>query len=252
VNALSGCASVSVVTAAHDAVDVIEQAIRSVADQTLPVYEHIVVDDGSRDGTARVVEDLKAEFPHLVCLTQSRQGSAVARNRGIERATGRYIAFLDSDDWWRAGKVAAQIPFMEETGAPFTFGDYEKHDPATGRFIARYAVPASIGYGELLRGCPIGCLTVAYDQFVLGKRYMPAVARGQDWGLWLALTRDGLRARKYPGNYAVYTERSGSLSSDKLAKVKDIYSIYRAYERFAIPTASYFLARHVLSALRKP
>lgn len=243
---------VSVVTSAHDAAPFIERAIRSVAEQTVPVLEHIVVDDDSTDGTAEIVARQQREHPHLVYLHQPRRGPGAARNRGIAHASGRYIAFLDSDDWWGPEKVEHQVAFMQRTGALFTYGDYEKRDPRTGLTLARYEPPDSVGYEDLLGACPVGCLTVAYDQETLGKRYMPDVRRGQDWGLWLALTRDGVRARKYPGNHAVYHDQSGTLSSNKVLKTVDVFRIYYREERLGLGRSVYYLVRHVADALSKP
>lgn len=243
---------VSVITPARNAAGFVARAVQSVADQTIPVHEHIVVDDGSDDGTAHVVQALQREYPHLVYLHQERRGSGAARNAGIKYATGRYIAFLDSDDWWHPQKLAMQLSFMQQTGAEITYGAYEKRCGKTGRTLARYDPPDSLGYEDLLAGCPIGCLTAAYDQQVLGKRYMPNVARGQDWGLWLALTREGARAQRYPGEHAVYHRRDGTLSSNKVVKAWDIYRIYRQEESFGRLDASRYLYRHILSAIRKP
>lgn len=239
------------VTAAHDAAAHLERSIRSVAEQTMPVGEHIIVDDGSTDETAAVVEGLRRRFPHLVYIHQRRQGPAAARNRGIEAASGRFIAFLDADDWWRPEKVEHQVDFMRRTGVAFTYGDYEKHDGETGAFVTRYEMPESVGHADFLDGCPIGCLTVAYDQVALGKRYMPDVPRGQDWGLWLALTRDGTRAWRYPGNDAVYCDHQGSQSTGKFRKVWDVYRIYRCEEGLGVMSSMFHLWRHVMSSLRK-
>lgn len=242
---------VSVVTAAHNAADVIDRAVRSVAGQTRPVHEHVIVDDGSTDGTRAVVDRLREEFPHISYVYQLRAGPAVARNRGIDRATGRLIAFVDSDDWWLPQKLEHQVAFMESTGAVFTYGDYEKRDARTGNILARYELPESLEHEDLLGNCPIGCLTAAYDQSALGKRYMPDVRRGQDWGLWLALTRDGTTAYKYPGNHAVYNESCGSLSSGKVRKAVDVFRIYRREEGFGFWRSARYLWRHVINAARK-
>jgi|AntRauTorcE11897_2_1112592.scaffolds.fasta_scaffold12564_2 teichuronic acid biosynthesis glycosyltransferase TuaG len=243
--------TLSVVTATHDAAEYLGRSVRSVAEQTMPVAEHIIVDDGSTDETAAVVEGLQSRFPHLVYIHQRQQGSAAARNRGIHEATGRYVAFLDADDWWRPEKVEHQVEFMRRTAVTFTYGDYEKHDGETGAFVARYSLPESVGHADFLDGCPVGCLTVAYDQVALGKRYMPDVPRGQDWGLWLALTRDGTRAWRYPGNDAVYCDHRGSLSAAKLRKVWDVYRIYRGEEGLGLVASLRHLRRHVFSSLRK-
>lgn len=213
--------------------------------------EHIVVDDGSTDGTVAVIQGLQREFPHLRVILQENRGAAAARNAGIAAARGRYIAFLDSDDYWSEGKLEAQIGFMEANRVPFSYGDYDAVEAATGALLRRHEAPERMTHAEFLRGCPIGCLTAAFDAAMLGKRYMPDVRRGQDWGLWLTLTRDGAIARRYPGCHAVYRRSNRSLSSSKLRKLADIYRIYRMQEGLGRLRSAAYLLPHGLGALIK-
>lgn len=236
---------VSVITPAHNGAWCIQQAVDCVARQTVRPLEHIIVDDGSSDATTEIVARLQAVHSHVTLVSQRRHGSAVARNHGIERARGRYIAFLDCDDLWRERKLERQIGHMERNSCLFTYGDYDQRNGRTGSIVARHEAPMSVGYDDFLRGCPVGCLTAAYNQETLGKFYMPAVRRGQDWGLWLRLTRTGCRAEKYPGNEAVYCCYPGSLSAHKLKKCGDIYRIYRTDEGMAVGAALQKLACHV-------
>lgn len=242
---------VSVITAAFNSASVIERNIRSVAAQSLRPREHIIVDDGSGDGTAAVVSRLQDQFPHVRLIRQRNAGAAHARNAGIEAAEGRYIAFLDSDDAWSEDKLAAQVGFMAENDVAFSFGDYREVHAKTGAVLGSHRAPERLTYAQLLRGCPIGCLTAAFDQRALGKRYMPDVRRGQDWGFWLALTRDGAIGRRYPGCHASYHRTADSLSSAKLGKATNIYRIYRDHEGFGPARSIYYLVPHVFSALVK-
>ena len=242
---------VSVITAAFNSAGVIERNIRSVAAQSLQPKEHIIIDDGSVDDTASIVEGLQGEFPHVRMIRQENRGAARARNAGIAAATGRYIAFLDSVDPWSEHKLAAQTEFMAENDAPFSYGDYYDVDAATGTVNGRHEAPPQLRHADLLRGCPIGCLTVAFDQQALGKRFMPDVRRGQDWGLWLELTRDGTVGRRYPGCHARYYRTRGSLSAAKLSKAADIYRIYRENEGLGRLKSMSYLFSHMFSAASK-
>lgn len=242
---------VSVITPTYNAAAVIARAIHAVAAQTVPVLEHIVIDDGSRDDTFELIQSLRREYPHIRYVQQPWRGAARARNLGIEIARGRYIAFLDSDDFWHARKLENQIGFMERSGALFSYGDYRICDPESGRVLHERCAPQCLSHEDLLARCPIGCLTAVYNQERLGKVYMPTVARGQDWGLWLELTRGGVPALKYPGLDAVYYARKGSLSSRKLLKCLDIYQIYRSQEGMSALPALWRLARFAWSSLHK-
>jgi glycosyltransferase involved in cell wall biosynthesis len=244
-------AEVSVITAAYNSASVIERNIRSVGTQSLKPVEHIIIDDGSVDDTVDIVLGLQREFPHLRVIRQRNGGAAAARNAGIAMATGRYVAFLDSDDYWSADKLEAQVGFMGAHDVPFSYGDYHAVDEVTGELLARHEAPERLTYADLLRSCPIGCLTAAFDQVALGKRYMPAVRRGQDWGFWLALTRDGTVAQRYPGCHAFYRPSKSSLSSEKLEKAVDIYRIYRQEENMGPLRSVWYMFPFIRASLSK-
>ncbi len=219
--------------------------------QILAPLQHIVVDDGSTDETVEVLSELSRGIRHLTVIRQPNRGAGPARNAAIEAAMGRYIAFLDSDDVWRDGKLQNQITFMEEQKETFTYGDYSVVASSSGEPIGRFVTPPGLSYDQLLVRCPIGCSTAAYNQEVLGKRYMPAIRRGQDWALWLALTRGGVMAKKYPGCDVIYHKRKGSLSDKKLGKALDMYRIYTDEEKIGRFFSAYLLARHAVNVIAK-
>lgn len=97
--------NVSVIIPTHDRARLLERALQSVLAQARPAQEVIVVDDGSDDGTTEIV---RARFPQVYCICQRNQGVSNARNRGIEAASGDWLAFLDSDDEWLPQKLAWQ------------------------------------------------------------------------------------------------------------------------------------------------
>ena len=213
--------------------------------------EHIVVDDGSGDGTVELLSDLSREIPHLTVIRQENRGAGPARNAGIEMARGRYIAFLDSDDAWLECKLEKQVAFMEEQGASFTYGDYAIVDGGNGAALGRYVAPPRLQYDQLLTRCPIGCSTAAYNQEAIGKRYMPHIRRGQDWALWLALLRSGVEAAKFPGCDVIYYRRKGSLSEKKIAKALDMYRIYTVEEKIDRLASAWLLAQFALNVIAR-
>jgi len=94
----------------------VERAIVSVWQQTWTDWELLVVDDGSWDATPQVVESLAAQEPRMRVLRTAPRGVSHARNLGVKASTGKYLAFLDSDDLWLPGKLAAQMQFIKESG----------------------------------------------------------------------------------------------------------------------------------------
>ncbi len=97
--------TISVIIPTYNRAELVGAAVRSALGQTCPPYEVIVVDDGSTDGTAAVLAGFDAR---VVVIRQVNQGVSAARNAGIARATGDFVAFLDSDDVWEPWKLEAQ------------------------------------------------------------------------------------------------------------------------------------------------
>lgn len=105
--------TVSVVTPTYNHAETLPRAIDSVLAQTFENFEYIVVDDASIDDTESVVDSYDDDRIQYVRHEENKGGSA-ARNTGIKRAKGKYIAFLDADDEWLPEKLAVQVDCLEE------------------------------------------------------------------------------------------------------------------------------------------
>lgn len=105
---------VSVVIATYNTGDYLPLAVRSALDQTYPMVDIHVVDDGSTDGTRQAMEQFR-DHPSVKYYYQSNQGQAKARNKGIRESQGEYIAFLDADDVWMPRKLEKQLPLLESS-----------------------------------------------------------------------------------------------------------------------------------------
>ena len=102
---------ISVVIPVYNSERTIYRCIDSVLCQTYPIYEIIIVDDGSTDKSIELIHQLKAQknINNLILIQQENAGPSTARNRAISFATGHFIAFLDSDDWWLETKIEKQV-----------------------------------------------------------------------------------------------------------------------------------------------
>ena len=101
---------VSVITASYNCAKFIEESIKSVLNQTYDNLELIIIDDCSTDNTEEIVNEyIKKDSRIKFYRLNNNSGAAVARNKGLDEATGRFIAFLDSDDIWDKQKLEKQI-----------------------------------------------------------------------------------------------------------------------------------------------
>jgi len=169
------------------------KAIESALSQTLPsghILEVIVVDDGSSDRP----RDALARFGDAIRLLRhsENRGAAAARNTGCETASGEYIAFLDSDDIWLPGKLAAQIAFMQKAGFDVSCTAYEL-EQGPDKFIVspRYRT-GPLTQADMVWGCfvsPGSTLLCKSAIFREVGSLDTSLRRFEDWDWLMRLTR---------------------------------------------------------------
>jgi glycosyltransferase involved in cell wall biosynthesis len=139
----AGEPSVAAVIPVYNGAAFVADAIESVLDQTHPVAECIVVDDGSTDATAEVVGRFGAP---VRLIRRANAGVATARNRGADDASARYVAFLDADDAWAPEKLERQLAAAAELPRPgLVVCELDLFDDATGAVTGHAAMTPSPG-----------------------------------------------------------------------------------------------------------
>lgn len=224
---------VSVVMPTYNCAGYIEESIKSVIAQTVSSWEIEIVDDCSTDNTYEVIRPYLEQYPaiHYTRL-DTNGGPSVARTEAIRRANGKYIAFLDSDDTWLPEKLEKQIAFMQHAGVTFSCTAYEQIDEQGESLHTVLVPPEKTDYRKMLRlSCPIGNLTVMYDQQTLGKYEVPLIKKRNDFALWLRVVRDAGCCVGMPKVLARYRVRSGSTSHNKLGLVKYQWELYHRIEK---------------------
>lgn len=171
----------------------IGRAVESILAQTEPVKEILIVDDGSTDD----LEGALRPFANAVSLIRhtTNQGASAARNTGMAAATGEYIAFLDSDDVWKPGKLQQQMAFMDRLSLDISCTNFEliKSD-WPGPKVAKRPYAEKIGRNEFLWGCytcPGSTLIIKRSILLEHGGYDPSFPRYEDWDLLLRLTMNG-------------------------------------------------------------
>lgn len=135
--------SVSIIMPAYNVEDYIEESIRSVIEQTYSNWELIIIDDRSTDQTISKVEPFLADNRIKLLVNECNLGGAGTRNRGIDMASGRFIAFLDSDDLWSPEKLEQQVDFMLSNGYQFCFTGYSNISE-TGKYLNEVECPKKL------------------------------------------------------------------------------------------------------------
>ena len=233
---------VSIITPLYNSAPYIERTIQSVQKQSFFEWELIVIDDCSSDNGIQVVEEWARRDSRIKVLKNSvNSGAAISRNKGIEAAKGKYIAFLDSDDQWHKEKLEKQIGFMQEKNVGFTYSYYNHIDEEGKEISATTNLPEKVDYVSLMKSNKIGCLTAMYDTSFFGKVYMKNIRKRQDYTLWLQLLKKTKYAYCVPEVLATYTVRKGSVSSNKWSLIKYHWIIYRRIEKQSFIKSLYYL-----------
>lgn len=130
---------VSVVVPTFNRAHLIVQTLDSVRAQTYRPIEVIVVDDGSSDDTAEIIEAWKnrcaSEDLRVSFFSQTNQGAQVARNRGLVESRGEYVQFVDSDDLLMPQKLERSVSVLTTTGAAYAVENYVEFDDETGEIL---------------------------------------------------------------------------------------------------------------------
>ena len=237
---------VSIIMPSYNCAGFIAQSIESVLGQSYENWELLVSDDCSTDDTPQIIQDYCAKDSRIKFFPASENGgAAVARNRSIENAGGRFIAFLDSDDLWLPQKLEAQIAFMMENKIALSYARYSTINEDGTHAHHAPDLPLSIDYKGLLSNQIIGCLTAIYDTELCGTVMMPLIRKRQDFGLWLKILKQGHTAHCHPNVLAAYRLRTGSVSSNKWSAVHYTWRLYREVERLPLPYAAYCLCAYI-------
>jgi glycosyltransferase involved in cell wall biosynthesis len=180
--------TLSVVIPTYNQASLLPEAIASVRAQQWPNLEIIVVDDGSTDDTKKVLNHLTSDRG-LRWFSQNNAGAAAARNRGIEAATGEWIAFLDADDLWLPAKLAIQFEQLETHRADFSFTDSRLRFANGHESELRCPIFEQPLFHQLLTGNLFGTPTVVLRKSCFKKvgLFDEQLSTGEDWDMWLRL-----------------------------------------------------------------
>lgn len=240
---------VSVVMPAYNAEKYIGQSIESVLYQTYPYWELLVIDDGSTDSTKDVVRQFISLDSRIKYFYQDNGKQGKARNLGIEKSKGEYLAFLDSDDLWLFNKLEIQLKQIQEKQVDLVFSDsyiFFDHDvnDIQRRMEVKQRFYTGIEAIDLFIECNrIPILTVLAKksavQKVGGFIESDEVQYGEDYHLWLKLLLSGSTFFSSSETLAKYRVHSNSVtvneSSSELKILAIYYDLKIVYSKYSQP-----------------
>ncbi len=247
---------VSVIIPCHNNNNTINRAVSSVLTQTYTDLEVIIVDNGSDDKLA-LNPLLKSDKRVTIYSTDKCLGAAGARNLGVRKAAGEYVAYLDADDFWESDKLKKQIRVMENYG-------YNGESPRIC-FTARRIVYKKkrglkkgpvvhadriVSYRKLLKSNQINCSSVLLRRKDALRFPFPDGDIHEDYVVWLKLLRDGGYAAGIDLPLLYYYMSKGSKSGDKLHSAIMTYKVYRIMG-IGLTECMIHMATYMIKGLKK-
>lgn len=242
---------ISIIMPAYNAEKYIKYSIESVINQSYSNWELLVIDDGSKDDTIAIVEGFIKNNKNIYLIkNEVNMGVSATRNKGIDRASGNWIGFLDSDDIWDIYKLEKQIETAKAQSAKFVFSGVsyinEKGIPYPGTF----EVPKTVDFNELKKHNVISCSSVILKKELLGEIRMENDDMHEDYAFWLRILKLGEVALGINEPLLIYRISRKSKSGNK---VKTIAMTYKVYRFIGLPKIQsvYFMMRHIISSMYK-
>lgn len=242
---------VSIVMPAYNCEESIVESINSVINQTYQNWELIVLDDGSKDNTLKVIMEFGNKDSRVKPLKNERNmGVSETRNRGIAHATAEWIAFLDSDDMWDSTKLEKQFKLAKQNSAEFLFTGASYINEQGEPFKGTFEVPEKISYKKLRNQNVISCSSVLIKKKFFDNIKMEKDDIHEDYAVWLRVLKTDVIAYGVNEPLLIYRISKDSKSGNKLKTVKMTYGVFRFVGINPIGSA-YFMTRHVIASVGK-
>ena len=242
---------VSIIVPMYNAEKFIRKTIESVLAQTYQNWEMLIMNDVSTDNSLAVVSGYAKKDKRIKIInTEKNVGVVKGRNFLINLANGKYIAFLDADDYWHNEKLTKQIKFMKEKNANISCTEYTRVKENEEK-INDVIIKEEISYNDMLKNNYLGCLTVIYDAKKIGKRYFKELEKNEDYVLWLEIVKDVDIIYGLKENLAYYRVLDNSRSSNKVKTAKVRWEIYRKIEKLSLLKSLYYFLHYAIRAVLK-
>lgn len=221
----------------------ISEAISSVLNQSYKNLELLVCDDGSDDNSQKIIDGF-AEKDHRIIKLKNKytKGASGARNSCLDIASGDFIAFLDSDDFWCTDRIEKHLRYMLENNLFFSYS-YNNVVNENGKFISKVLAPERLDLKKMRYANFISCSTVLINKGVTGHFNQPYIKRRNDFATWLSIMnkfpdKDVICFKEITSNYR--TNNYG-LSSNKIDAAKYFCLCLIRYNNISKISAFFYL-----------
>lgn len=242
---------ISIIMPAYNAEKYIAESIKSVINQSYLNWELIIIDDGSKDSTVKIIKDMVQIDDRIIFLKNGKNiGVSATRNRGISKARGEWIAFLDSDDMWKKNKLTTQMEVARKKNADFLFTGSSYINEPGEKYPGIFEVPKTVDYKKLRTHNVISCSSVLVKKKFFKDIKMERDDIHEDYAVWLRILMTGVNAHGINEPLLIYRISPMSKSGNKVKTIKMTYKVFRFIGMDQIES-SYYTIRHILGSLKK-
>lgn len=241
---------VSIITPCYNSANFLEETVQSVLNQKFTDWEWLVTDDCSSDDSVKIIKEIN-DSRIILTVAKKNGGAGHARNLSLEKANGRFITFLDADDFWEPNFLEEMVSFMKKENAELAYSNYARCDKNLNPKIADFQADKEVTFDNLLKTCRLSLLSSMYDSERVGKEFFPAGSKREDHVMWLNLLKKIPVGKPLPKTMAKYRMHTGSISRKKTNIMKDQYLVYKDYMHFSTLKSWYYTANWALNGFMK-
>jgi len=233
---------VSVIIPYYKKIKFIKKTIFSIVNQTYKNIEIIIIYDDEDISDFKFISEIQKKDKRITIIKNLRnEGAGNSRNKGIEKARGKYIAFIDSDDIWQNDKLEKQINYMHANNINVSHTSYYIVDDKE-KILGRRPARNFFLLKELLKSCDIGLSTVIIKKDLISSTIkFPTLKTKEDFVLWLKLLENNNRIYALDEYLTFWTKSHNSLSSSTFQKLSDGFKVYNKYMKFNLIKSLFFL-----------
>ena len=227
---------VDVILPNYNKSEFLEEAINSVISQSYKNWNLLIIDDSSNDASNKIILKYKNEQNIKIILLKKNKGVAFCRNLGVRISKSKYIAFIDSDDYWTKDKLSEQINFMEKFTYDFTYTNYTPFTlkKSLKKFKKIILPPKSFNFKEFIHNTSIGMSSVIIKRSIIRNITFKKLKICEDYLFKCEILKNNIIARKLNQNTMFYRITKNSLQSNKLRNLYWIWYINRKYNKLTI------------------
>ena len=214
----------------------LDEAINSVIFQSYKSWKLIIIDDHSTDNSIKILSKYKNHKNIKILELKKNMGPSFCRNLGIRVSSSDYIAFLDSDDYWKKEKLKKQINFMIQSNHHFTFTDYSSFFQIGDKkkSISDYKLPNIFDLKKFTFNSSINTSTMIISRAILKNLKFKKINKLEDYLFKCQLLSKNIKAYKLDYNGAFYRILRKSRSSERIKNIFYLWKINSQYLNYRI------------------